>query len=94
MTCKTFQMVRVRMDEASRQALHNTASNSAALTFQDLLDTSRYGAASDYCALSIFYRGKSLCIQITTDAAPPITYTAVIPRQDKFEFSSVLFVAQ
>lgn len=87
-------MVSIRMDEESRQASYNITSNSSVLTFQDLLDVSRYSAASDYCALSISYLGKSLCIQITTDDAQPITYTAIVPRHDTFDVSSVLFVAQ
>lgn len=82
------------MDEESRQALNSSSSNSVVLSFQDLLHASRYDAASDYFSLSITRRGKSLYIQITTNDANPVTYTAMIPGQDSFDIGSLLFVAQ
>lgn len=82
------------MDEESRQALNSSSSNSAVLSFQELLHAGGYDAASDYFSLSITRRGKFLCIQITTNDAQPVTYTAIIPGQDNFDISSLLFVAQ
>ncbi|MCK9609413.1 MAG: hypothetical protein M0R33_23535 [Methylomonas sp.] len=82
------------MDNEPRQALNNGASNSAVLSFQDLLQTSGHDAASDYVSLSITYRGKSICIQITTYGAKPGTYTALIPGPVGFDIGSLLFVAQ
>lgn len=82
------------MDKESRQALNNSTSNSAVLSFQDLLQASGYDAASDYVSLSITHQGKSICIQITTNDVNPVTYTALIPGPDYFDVSSLLFVAQ
>lgn len=82
------------MDQESRQVLNSSSPKSAVLSFQDLMHAGRYDAASDYFSLSITRRGKSLCIQITTNDAQPVTYTAITPAQGKFDIASLLFVAQ
>ncbi|MBS4051068.1 hypothetical protein [Methylomonas rivi] len=82
------------MDEKSRQASTSSLSNSAVLSFQDLLHIGRCDAAGDYFSLSITRQDQSICIQLTTADAQPVTYKAIISGHDSIDIGSLLFVAQ
>jgi hypothetical protein len=61
---------------------------------KDLVSTSARVRACDYLVLSVKCCEEQTCIQITTTDSSPITYMAILPEGDNFDYNSLLFVAQ
>ena len=65
-----------------------------AVLLKDLVSTDKWGRSCDYLALSVKCRDEHTCIQITTTDSTPVTFIAVLPKGDNFDYNSLLLVVQ
>ncbi|MGZ4960666.1 MAG: hypothetical protein ACXV7J_15580 [Methylomonas sp.] len=71
-----------------------SASSSAGLTLQDLLDEHGESYLSDYLALSLTNVGEGILISLTTTGDNPVTYSAVIGSAEAVDLASLVFVVR